>query len=284
MFGYIMVNRDALSEAEIKRFSAYYCGLCHALGERYGRTGQLTLSYDMTFLALLLSSLYEPETSSHNARCIVHPTKRHDYVSNAYIDYAADMTIALSYHKALDDWNDDKSISAHSQARMLRGRYERIEALYPRQTKALYDGLKQLSQIEQSGSTELDPPMNAFGTLLGELFVYRKDMWSDSLRTLGSALGRFIYLMDAYDDLESDIKKGRYNMLIPLAEAPDFDERCKAYLTLVLGEGTIAFEELPLVEDLSILRNVLYSGVWTKYAAILRKRHPEQKGDQPSHD
>lgn len=279
MFGYIMVNREVMSEAEVNRFSSYYCGLCHALGQRYGRTGQLTLSYDMTFLALLLSSLYEPQTTEGTARCIVHPTKRHDYVENAYIDYAADMTIALSYHKALDDWNDDKSLSAHSQVRLLKGRYERIAALYPRQTTALSGGLKALSQIERSGANELDPPMNAFGSLLGEMFVFRKDMWSDALRMLGSSLGRFIYLMDAYDDLEADRKKGRYNMLIPMSAAPDFDERIKAYLKLVLGEGTLAFESLPLVEDIGILRNILYSGVWTKYEGIRRKRQPDEKGE-----
>ena len=82
--------------------------------------------------------------------------------------------------------------------------------------------------------------------------------------------------MDAYDDLEADIKKGRYNPLTAMSQGPGFEEQIRDYLTLLLGEGAVAFEQLPLVEDLSILRNILYSGVWTKYQAIQRKRAEEE--------
>lgn len=281
MFGYVMINRETLSEAERKRFSAYYCGLCRALGNRYGTTGRLALSFDMAFLAILLSSLYEPETQARSGRCIVHPNKRHDYLENAFIDYAADMTIALAYHKALDDWSDEKRLSGKSQARLLRARYKRIEGLYPRQLAAIEQSLAALTKLEAERCTAIDPPANAFGALLGEMFVYRRDMWSDTLRQVGSALGRFIYLMDAYDDLEADLKKGRYNPLVAMRDQEDFEERCRAYLTLLLGEGTVAFEQLPLVEDLTVLRNILYSGVWTKYVTVRRKREAagrEQRG------
>lgn len=276
MFGYVMINREALSEAERKRFNAYYCGLCRALGNRYGTTGRLALSFDMTFLAVLLSSLYEPETHAGRSRCIVHPNKRHDYLENPFIDYAADMTIALAYHKALDDWQDDRKLSGKSQARLLHARYRRIEALYPRQLEKISQSMEELARLEKSGCQAIDPPANAFGGMLGEIFVYKKDLWSDTLRQTGSALGRFIYLMDAYDDLEADRKKGRYNPLIALSGQGDFEQRTHAYLTLLLGEGAVAFEQLPLVEDLSILRNILYSGVWTKYQMIQRKRHTKE--------
>lgn len=276
MFGYVMINREALSEAERGRFSAYYCGLCRALGNRYGTTGRLALSFDMTFLAILLSSLYEPETHSGRSRCIVHPNKRHDFLENPFIDYAADMTIALAYHKALDDWQDEKKLSGKSQARLLHARYRRIEDLYPRQLLKIAQSMKRLDALEQSHCQAIDPPANAFGDMLGEIFVYKKDMWSDTLRQTGSALGRFIYLMDAYDDLDADRKKGRYNPLVALSGQPDFEQRTHSYLTLLLGEGTVAFEQLPLVEDLSILRNILYSGVWTKYQTIQRKRQGKE--------
>lgn len=280
MFGYIMVNKEALTEQEVKRFSAYYCGLCHALGQRYGRTGQLALSFDMAFLALVLSSLYEPETTSGTGRCIVHPTKRHDYTWNPLIDYAADMTIALAYHKALDDWGDDRNLAARSQARVLKSRYRRIASLYPRQTAAMERGLSELRALEGEEVGRIDPPANAFGSILAELFVCRKDLWSDTLRQMGASLGRFIYLLDAYDDLNADVRKGRYNPLIPLMREDDFEDRVHRYLTLMIGDATVAFEQLPLVEDVSILRNILYSGVWTKYQ-LIRKRRADTKGAHP---
>ncbi|MEG0935464.1 MAG: DUF5685 family protein [Clostridia bacterium] len=280
MFGYVSVNKEALSEEEVKRFSAFYCGLCHALGNRYGTTGRLTLSFDMTFLAMLLSSLYEPDTASGSGRCIVHPNKRHVYLENPMIDYAADMTIALAYHKALDNWSDDKNLIGRSQARMLHARYRHIETLYPRQLGAIAQALHELHTLEKAGCSTIDPPTNAFGQMLGELFVYRKDLWSDTLRTMGAALGRFIYLMDAYDDLPADKKKNRYNPLSVISERADYEARAQAYLTLLLGEGAVAFEKLPLVNDLGILRNILYSGVWTKYLAIQRKREADGKEEK----
>lgn len=276
MFGYVMVNWETLSQEERKRFRAYYCGLCRALGNRYGATGRLALSFDMTFLAALLSSLYEPETRQGRGRCMVHPNKPHDYLENPFVDYAADMTIALAYHKALDDWRDDKRLAGKSQARLLQTRYRRIQSLYPRQLEAIRQAMEQLGALEKENCQAIDPPANASGAMLGEIFVYKKDMWSDTLRQTGSALGRFIYLMDAYDDLEADIKKGRYNPLTAMSQRPGFEERIRDYLTLLLGEGAVAFEQLPLVEDLSILRNILYSGVWTKYQAIQRKRAEEE--------
>ena len=276
MFGYVMANRDALSPEELSRLKSFYCGLCRTLGRRYGYAGQLALSYDMTFLALLLTALYDPQTQSGQERCLLHPAKAHHYIENSYIDYAADMTVVLTYHKALDDWNDDKSLSARARAKAFKSRYERLRALYPRQICAIERSLSELSALEKANCQEIDPPTNAFGEMLGELFVFKKDHWSDTLRTLGSAVGRFIYLMDAYDDLPKDKEKGRFNPLISIAGEQDFEAKCRMYMTYLLGEGTVAFEQLPLVEDVSILRNILYSGIWTRYESNLRARSCEK--------
>ncbi|MDO4546511.1 MAG: DUF5685 family protein [Clostridia bacterium] len=279
MFGYILVNKQTLTEEETKRFSSFYCGLCRALGRRFGTTCRLALSFDMTFLAILLTSLYEPETTASQGRCIVHPNKRRCFLDNTFIDYAADMTILLSYHKALDDWNDERSIAARTRAGMLKSRYSNMAGLYPRQIAAIETGLKNLREIEKAQDASIDPPANAFGQMLGEVFVYRKDVWSDTLRQMGEAIGRFIYLMDAYDDVLDDKRKKSYNPLVAISDKPDFEDKCFEYLTLMIGDGTLAFEKLPLVDDISILRNILYSGVWTKYQALKRER--AGKEDKP---
>ena len=272
MFGYVTVNREALSEAEERRFRAFYCGLCHALGRRHGATGCLALSYDMAFLALTLSSLYEPETTFAVSRCAPHPSKKHEFAQNSVIDYAADMTVALAHQKALDDWMDERSIVGLSGARATKSRYTRIAKAYPQKVSVIERCLSDLSELQKSGCLAIDPPANAFGALLGEIFVYRQDIWSDTLRRMGEGLGRFVYLMDAYEDLDADQRAGRYNPLIGMRDDPDFEERCKAFLTLLIADATEAFEKLPLVEDIGLLRNILYSGVWAKYQCIRRKR------------
>ena len=116
-----------------------------------------------------------------------------------------------------------------------------------------------------------DAAADAFGALMGELFAYKTDRWADGLRRMGAALGRFIYMMDAYADLPKDKARGRPNPLVSLSAAPDYEAQCKALLTLHLGECALEFEKLPLVEDADILRNILYSGVWTKYEALHRQ-------------
>lgn len=112
MFGYIVVHKPELKVREYETYRASYCGLCHSLKKQSGRIGQLTLSFDMTFLALLLTGLYEPETVTKSARCIAHPVEKHFYRENRYFDYAADMNVLLTYYKCLDDWQDERKLTA----------------------------------------------------------------------------------------------------------------------------------------------------------------------------
>ena len=96
MFGYIVVHKPELKVREYETYRASYCGLCRSLKKRHGRLGQLTLSFDMTFLALLLTGLYEPHTITGCGRCLAHPMQRHHYRENPYFDYAADMNVMLT--------------------------------------------------------------------------------------------------------------------------------------------------------------------------------------------
>lgn len=279
MFGYVLLNRAALSPADEARYRAHYCGLCAALRRRHGQFGRLTLTYDMTFLVVLLSSLYEPEAVRRMRRCIAHPKKRHEEVLSEVTEYAADMNILLAYHKCMDDWQDERRVLARSEAALIRRTYQGAAARYARQQAAISEHLAALSELEVRGEeASIDECANHFGALLGELFVYREDQWANALREMGASLGRFIYLMDAYDDLERDLKRGAFNPLRAMARQAEFsapdalDEHCRRLLTMLMADCTHAFETLPLVMDLEILRNILYSGVWMRFEAIRKKK------------
>ena len=112
MFGYVTAYKPEMKMKDFYKYKAYYCGLCHVLEERHGLRGQVTLTYDMTFLVTLLTSLYEPETVHEKHRCMVHPLKEHDMLFNEITEYAADMNIVLTYYHFLDDWKDEKSKTA----------------------------------------------------------------------------------------------------------------------------------------------------------------------------
>ena len=261
MFGLVGVNIRELSKEEKARYNAVYCGICRGIRQECSQFARLGLSYDMAFLALLLMSLYEPEETTGNRACALHPIKPKPWVDNAYIRYCACMNVALGYYNALDDVQDEGSISARVMLDIFGKDMDRIREKYPRQCAAMAENLAKLRQLEQENCTNPDLPAGYFGALLGEVFIYEEDMWAKYLRQIGNALGRYIYLADAAMDCRHDAKKGQYN---PFLAGNAGKEAQEQYLLLTMGRCTEYYESLPLVQDKSILDNILYSGVWVK--------------------
>ncbi|MCE5343517.1 MAG: DUF5685 family protein [Eubacteriales bacterium] len=276
MFGYVTINTAELEERSRMRYQAYYCGLCRTLMRRYGNLGRLTLSNDMTFLFILLSSLYEPEETIHKERCLPHPVKEREGIRNELNDYCADMNIALAYHKCRDDWEDDHSLLSKAEMKLLQNAYGQVVKRYPDKCAAIEKCLTDIGTLEQQNVLEPDAPANLTARMLGEVYVYRDDYWAEPMRAIGEGVGRFIYLMDAYDDLPADLRRKRYNPLAAYHGQPDYESLLKDSLTMVIAECTQAFELLPLVQDVEILRNILYSGVWMRYQQKQAKPDREQ--------
>lgn len=277
MFGYIIINKGELKFKEFDVYQGYYCGLCRVLKEKYGIKGQMTLSYDMTFLAMLLSDLYEPELTRGTTKCIVHPFEKHPTIRTEFTEYAADMNILLTYYKCLDDWNDDRKADRKLLADMLCGPVCKIRNKYPEKADLIRRTLDKISEKEKQKVRDVDEMSALFGEILGTIFSYRDDEWADELYTIGNNLGRFIYIMDAYEDIEDDIKKNRYNPFIDDYRNPEFDEDIQKVLTKMMSECCKAFELLPIINDIDILRNILYSGVWSRYELVRNKRNKEEE-------
>lgn len=275
MFGYVVAHKPELKMKEFYKYKAYYCGLCKVLREKYGFLGQVTLTYDMTFLVMLLTSLYESETKQEEHRCVVHPAKKQKMLYNEITEYAADMNIILTYYKLLDDWKDESSKLGLVGLRLLHKSYRELEKKYPEKCKVIRKCLSLLEECEKRGEENIDITARYFGKLMGELFVYKNDVWEKTLRNMGFYLGKFIYIMDAFDDVEKDLQKDNYNALIPLYKEEDFEEKCAEMLNFILAECTSQFEKLPCVEDAEILRNILYAGVWDKFD----KKRKEKKDE-----
>ena len=275
MFGYVVAHKPELRMREFYKYKAYYCGLCKVLREKYGFLGQLTLTYDMTFLVILLTSLYEKETNREEHRCIVHPTKKQKMLYNEITEYAADMNMILTYYKLVDDWEDERSKVGFVGKQAYKKAVCRLEEKYSEKCKVIRRCLELLHQCEERSEENLDIVARCFGELMGELFVYKKDVWEETLREIGFYLGKFIYILDAYDDVEKDIEKNNYNALIALSKKEDFDEKCEEMLNFVLAECSHRFEKLPCVEDVEILRNILYAGVWDKFNQKRMKKDGE---------
>ena len=279
MFGYIYVNQKDLSEESKKQYQAYYCGLCQVLKKSSGVKGQILLNYDMTFLIILLTGLYELQNREKMFVCPLHPGKKKlAYINEASV-YASDMNVLLSYYNLVDDWEDDHSLPKYMISQMLKKDYRRIARKYPRQAQAVETYVRHLDILERKKEDNIDAISGLTGEMLGEIFAWKDDIWAEELHCLGFYMGKFIYLMDAYEDLEKDVRKNEYNPFMKLAKQNhrDFETISKLILTSMMSECAKSFERLPILLHADIIRNILYSGVWSKYEYLQEKKKKRRK-------
>ncbi|MGN0153423.1 MAG: DUF5685 family protein [Lachnospiraceae bacterium] len=272
MYGYVVVNKPELKIKEFQEYRSYYCGLCKSLQKKCGVRGQLSLSYDMTFLALLLSRLYEPQETEALERCIAHPVGKQRVKKNEILDYVADMSLLLSWYKCRDDYQDEKKLGKAVYGKTISKTVKQIEKEYERQTETVKLNMEQLSHLEQKKINDIDMLSGKFGNMLAEIFVIKQDEWETYLRKTGFYLGKFVYIIDAYDDLEKDREKGCFNPFLEKEKQENFDEWIKQLLVMIAAEFAKEFEKLPIIEDAEILRNIIYSGIWTRYEEVKKKR------------
>ena len=163
MFGYVIPNHTALSPEAQARYRTAYCGLCRRIDALHGLRGRFTLSYDLTFLDLLLCSLYEGESelSTGCSRCPVHPLHGVNWRSSGPTDYCADLSVALHYYNAEDKWKDDHNLLGLGYEKLLSGCRTDAEARWPRQCAAIRSCLARLAEYEAAGSEDLDAVASA---------------------------------------------------------------------------------------------------------------------------
>lgn len=260
MFGYVTLSAKNADKAMRDEYKAYYCGLCHVLNERFGAKGTSSLSFDMVFLEMLLSDLFNDKKTEGKETCKVRPFKPHRYITTESSSYAADMQMLLYYYSLLDNLQDENKDK--SKIEKLRESVSELEMEYPRQSEAIKKSLSAIHDKEVVDSREPEQLSMLFGRLLGEIFVKDETShFAEDLRALGCALGRFIYLLDGWDDRRKDRRRGNFN---PYPETIT-EKEAEAMLLNAAASASEAFERLPLDECVPILRNIIYSGIWTKF-------------------
>lgn len=283
MFGYIMPEKPELKIKEFDIYRAYYCGVCKSIGKKHGHLKRMTLTYDAAFLALLLCSILNIETKLVKERCMVHPVKKHFITYNEIIDYASDINIILAYNNIIDKWKDDKSKAALLGIAALRKVYKKLKILHPEKCAIINQRLEELSALEKNRCDSIDAAAEPFAKLMEEVLDYDKldDKTRQVLRWMGYNLGKWIYLIDAFDDLEEDVKSSNYNPLLTHfkysgGNIVDFKNEIKEQveftLLYCLGEASKAFELLSAKENRGILENILYMGMLSKTDKILCRR------------
>lgn len=283
MFGYVRPVLDRLDEAQRAAYQSVYCGLCHTLGERCGWLARFTLQYDFTFLAILL--LAGEEESTVCRRCPAHPLRRPKACfQGERMAVAADQSVILAWHKLSDDVDDHGVLTGlpyRLLCRLFWQAYRRASAAQPEFDRQVQEGLAKLKQLEQERSPELDRVADAFAGILSSAARAYPEC-SPMRRMLGELLyhlGRWIYLMDAWDDLEEDRKAGRYNPLDArfhgrAGQERDYLDTTAAHSARLAGA---AANLMNLGSWASIVENILYLGLPTVQKTVLDGRWKEMR-------
>ena len=272
MFGYVRINKMDLTFREFDYYKGYYCGLCKYLKENHGEVSRLSLNYDITFLIVILTALYKLDSDITYERCIANPLKKKMRIVNEITEYAASMNILLSYYKLEDNLYDDNGIKDKLAYTLYKGKLKKAYEKYPQKAEYIKQQLGNLRELEKQESKSIDKVSNTFGNLMGEIFVYKKDEYEQNLRNIGFNLGKYIYILDAYEDLEEDSKKGRYNPFIDyIDKKEELKNKVDRLISMSLGMATKNIEQLNLEFNKSIIDNIIYSGVYLRYKSILEK-------------
>jgi len=286
LFGYVTPYKSELKVREYDIFKAYYCGLCKTLGKEFNTLVRLGLNYDLTFLALLLSSIEESRETITREGCIVNPIKKKPIVNtNRSLVYTSNISIVLIYYKLLDDWKDDKSVKSLVCTIPFIMPLKKANNVYNKKVTVIKEFLTKLAELEKSKCSRVDEAADTFGKLMEAISVpdYIEDSRTERvLRWIGYNLGRWIYILDAFNDLEEDIKNKNYNPII-LQYGYNKNESIDSFksrviapiefsLTMSLEAIAKSCELLDIRKNRSIIENIVYMGTRYKMESILNKR------------
>ena len=275
MLGYVIINKNELSQGDLDVYRGYYCGVCKSIGSRYGQIPRGVLSYDSVFLAMVLSSVNKDSTGAIvRESCIIHPLSKNPVMKeDPAIDYAADMLLLLAYHNFLDDKRDEHKIRGTLGSTVLSSAYKKIEKKYPHISEKVAEGIAYLSSLEREKSDSLDITSEAFGKILETVFTGYEESGDNRnriLENLGFNLGRWIYVMDAVDDYEKDLKSGSYNPLIYRNRGFDGLEDL---LYRYLGNISSAIDLLDIPQNKGIIENVIWNGLRARTDLLLKEKN-----------
>ena len=306
MLGYVQIFKPDLKVREYEIYMGYYCGVCKYIGKEYGQLPRMALSYDAAFLALLLACVDEEPDAPAAEHCIAHHIKNKTIIRNAAVEYAGDVMLILAWYKMLDDAHDEGKIYAKATLRLLGRLHKKLQKKYPDLCDGIEINLAKLNGLEEAKCESLDEAAESFSKIMEVIFREgARSLYPDSgelhetFGRIGYHMGKWIYLIDAVDDIEENIESGAYNPLLYRFDyegqvsgnadmlfetAQQFRDRIRGDLEFnlyhylaVLSEQT---ESLDIKKNRGIIDNVIYFGMNRKTEEIINQRKSEGESDE----
>ncbi|GAB6167865.1 DUF5685 family protein [Clostridium carnis] len=297
MFGYVTPLKAELKVKDFAKFKSYYCGLCFHIKKDFGNIPRMALNYDMTFLAILLDALSIEDSSIEIKRCMLHPTSKKPVISNnKALSYAAAMNLSLFYYKLLDDVNDDNNIKSKSIMNLLSPYMKKANKSIDKINNITNINLTKLNNLEKNKNfSSIDEISHPFSHIVGNILksypnplTNDNDVLRQNLYNLGYTLGKWIYLIDALDDLKEDIEKNKFNPInflynkdnLPYKELlPKIKDRIEFTILNCSYNCKECLLKLPLKRNNDILFNVLELGMMDKYINVLNNTDEKKRSD-----
>jgi len=284
MLGYVTCENSELKMRDFEIYNGYYCGICKSIGRRYGQLPRMVLSYDAVFLALILAGSSNDEEKISKEHCVMHHIKKKTIVRNDTVDYAADIMLILAWHKVLDDAEDEGKLYAKVTVKVMNRIYKKLRKAHSEFCNCIEENLKELNKLEQEKCNNLDKISDLFAKVMSKI-LSDYDAAASSKRELsrfGYDLGKWIYLMDAWEDIEENIESGAYNPLLYRFEFEEENEsqedfRKRIYdivernLMIYLAEMAKTLDLLDVYRNSDIIENVVYMGLLRRTEKALGK-------------
>lgn len=278
MFGYVTPFKPDLKIREYEAYKSIYCGLCRELGKQYGPFARLTLSYDFAFLAMFEFAVKNKMPEFQNCRCAVNPLKKKNCAKNCgELEFSSSMAMIMLYFKVVDNIRDSKGLKKLCWLLLKpfsTSAYKKAKKKYPKVEESIRLAMDKQYKLERNGDCCVDEAADPTATALAAVCSNMDENKRAELERFGYFLGRWVYLIDALDDIEDDAKTGNYNPFLNGCgnTLEEMKEYAKGSINITAAELQLAFEKLDINVFKPIIYNVVYFGLADTQKRILDKK------------
>lgn len=284
MFGYVRVDKPEMKIKEYETYRGLYCSLCKAMGKHFGIFSRLTLSYDVAFLVLTRLCFLGTGPCFKSGRCLFNPAKKCNYCHNAddEFKYAASISMMLFYFKVKDNISDSSFYKRFAMYFLLpwaKSKYKKAKSWYPEIAHIIEQCMARQNETEKSKTSITDKAAHESADALGKITAYGFDDSDSSIYRFGYGIGKWVYLMDAADDIESDIKSKSYNVFIEkynLTSVDTLTQDIKLEITGTLNMCCAlcceAYEKIENKTLTPIIENIIFSGMALKMETVFERK------------
>ena len=288
MFGYVKTDKPEMKVKEYEAYRGLYCSLCKAMGKHFGVLARLTLSYDITFLVLTRLSFLGTLPCFQAGRCSFNPTKKCSYCTNAEeeLRYASAVSMMMLYHKVRDNISDGSVLKKLLMYLILPWatlKYKKAKKMYGEIAEIIEECMLRQAEAEGRNSAYTDEAAHQSAEALGRVTAYNIDDPEGNIYRFGYGIGKWVYLTDAFDDIEKDLKDGSYNVFVNKYSLgkDGYTEEIKADITATINMSSIlftqAYEKIENKTLSPIMENIIYEGMHKSLDRIIKGEKQDKK-------